>query len=628
MNNHDQEIMDKLLESSASAPREGEILKVLIIKRTENGVLLNLGLKAEGFLTIDEFSNPNDAVEGKEIYIFLEAFENRDGFPVISKRKADFQLAWDKIRHLYENGELAQAVIRKRIKGGFAVDLLGVEAFLPSSQVEFKSQSGADALIGQSIGVKIVKINMMRKNIVVSRKIAVEEEQDKIRKKIFGKMKVGEIIDGTVRNLTDYGAFIDIGGIDALLHISDIAWTKVTHPGELLKPGTKIKVKVLVMDKSTGRIAVGLKQLSPHPWDALEKKYPAGTKIKGRVTNILDYGAFVEIEKDIEGFVHITEMSWNKDINDPSSILKTGDQIEAVILSLDRDEKKIYLGLKQTKPDPWSVIEDDYKIDEKVTVKVTNLKDFGAFVRLPNGVEGLIHINDFFWDKKVKKASDYLKKGQKIEAVIRSIDRKNRKISLSIKHTKEDPFTSFVEKFPEGTKIMGKVSDILPKGLRVVIEGGIEEFIPSNYLSRRGKKPKDLYNLGDDLELIVKKVNPKLRRIILSEKELIKAPSKKKESAKSVGDKYDKFTLGDILGLSRDDATKEAMEADAEDKEPDSESEEPENEVAGEPETDTEDAGEPKPDTEDTGEPKTDTEDTGEPKPDTENAGEETAEKE
>jgi len=592
MNNHDQESMDKLLESSVSTPKEGEILKASIIKRTENGVLLNLGLKAEGFLTIDEFSNPNDAVEGKEIYIFLEAFENRDGFPVISKRKADFQLAWDKIRHLYENGELAQAVVRKRIKGGFAVDLLGVEAFLPSSQVEFKSQSGADALIGQSLGVKIVKINMLRKNIVVSRKIAVEEEQDKIRKKIFAKMKVADIIDGTVRNLTDYGAFIDIGGIDALLHISDIAWTKISHPSEILKPGAKIKVKVLVMDKATGRIAVGLKQLSPHPWDALEKKYPTGTKIKGKVTNILDYGAFVEIEKDIEGFIHISEMSWNKDVNDPSTLLKIGDVIEAVILSLDRDEKKIYLGLKQTKPDPWSVIEDDYKIDEKVTVKVTNLKDFGAFVRLPNGVEGLIHINDFFWDKKVKKASDYLKKGQKIEAVIRSIDRKNRKISLSIKHTKEDPFMSFVDTFPEGTKIMGKVSDILPKGLRVIIEGGIEEFIPSNYLSRRGKKPKDLYVLGEDIELIVKKVNPKLRRIILSEKELIKPAPKKKESTKSVGDKFDKFTLGDILGLSREDAAKDEAGSEPEEAETDPEEKEPEADDQGEPETEAEDSGE------------------------------------
>ena len=624
MNNHEQDSMDKLMESSFSCPKEGEILKATIIKRTENGVLLNLGLKAEGFLTIDEFSNPLDAVEGKEIYIFLEAFENRDGFPVISKRKADFQLAWDKIRHLYENGELAQAVVRKRIKGGFAVDLLGVEAFLPSSQVEFKSQSGADALISQSLGVKIVKINMLRKNIVVSRKIAVEEEQDKIRKKIFGKMKVGEIIDGTVRNLTDYGAFIDIGGIDALLHISDIAWTKITHPSELLKPGTKIKVKVLVMDKATGRIAVGLKQLSPHPWDALEKKYPTGTKIKGKVTNILDYGAFVEIEKDIEGFIHITEMSWNKDISDPAAIVKVGDVIEAVILSLDRDEKKIYLGLKQTKPDPWSVIEDDYKVDEKVTVKVTNLKDFGAFVRLPNGVEGLIHINDFFWDKKVKKASDYLKKGQKIEAVIRSIDRKNRKISLSIKHTKEDPFTAFVDKCPEGTKIMGKVSDILPKGLRVVIEGGIEEFIPSNYLSRRGKKPKDLYNLGDDLELIVKKVNPKLRRIILSEKELFKPATKtKKESAKSVGDKYDKFTLGDILGLSRDEAAKDDVESELEGKEPETEkNEEPETERDEKSETERDEKSETERDE------KSETEKDEKSESKTEDSGEEAAEKE
>lgn len=593
MNNYSNENLDKLLAASFITPKEGDIVKAKIIKRTANGVLLNLGLKAEGFLSLEEFSNPDDAVEGNEIYIFLEAYENRDGFPVISKRKADFQLAWDKIRHLYENGELAQAVIRKRIKGGFAVDLLGVEAFLPSSQVEYKSQSGADALIGQSVGVKIVKINMLRKNIVVSRKIAVEEEQDKIRKKIFAKTRVGDIIEGTIRNLTEYGAFIDIGGIDALLHISDIAWTKVTRPTDVLKSGDRIKVKVLVMDKSSGRIAVGLKQLTPHPFEALEKKYPIGTRIKGRVTNILDYGAFIEIEKDIEGFVHISEMSWNKDINDPSAIIKVGDIVEAVILSLDPDEKKIYLGMKQSQPDPWSVIDDEYKIDQRVTVRVTNLKDFGAFVRLPNGVEGLIHINDFFWDKKVKKASDYLKKGQKIEAVIRSIDRKNRKISLSIKHTKEDPFSTFIEKYPEGVKITGKVSDILPKGLRVIIEDGIEEFIPSNYLARRGKKPKDLYHLDEELELIVKKINPKLRRIILSEKELVKPAPKKKETAKPVVEKkYDKFTLGDILGLTRRHAEK------SEEKEDDHEPEPSEDDAP----LDQSDREEPRPDEENAGE--------------------------
>jgi small subunit ribosomal protein S1 len=546
MKSYSQEEMNKLLEASFVMPREGEIVKATVIKQTENGVLLNLGLKAEGFLSIEEFPVSEEAALGKEVFVFLEAYENRDGFPVISKKKADFQLAWDKIKHLYENGELANAVIKKRIKGGFAVDIIGVEAFLPSSQIELRSQSDIDAAIGQKVGVKIVKINMMRKNIVVSRKRAVEEEQVEVRKKLFVKIKVGDIIEGEVRNITDFGAFIDIGGIDALLHITDISWPKITHPAEVLKLNTNIKVKVLIMDRETGRIAVGLKQLSPHPWEKIEKKFPVGARIKGKVTSVVDYGAFIEIDKGVEGLVHISEMTWKKDVRDPAKILKPGDIVEAVVLSVAREERRISLGMKQTTPDPWSTVDEEYKVGQKVVVKVTNLKDFGAFVQLMDGVEGLIHINDFFWDKKVKKSSDYLKKGQRVEAVIRTVDRKNRRISLSIKHTKEDPFTEFIEKYSEGAKVTGKISDVLPKGIRLMLEGGIEEFIPANYLAKHGKKPKDLYKLGDDIEVIIRKINPRLRRIILTEKESHKQPVKKKEVVKPKA--TDKFTIGDIIG--------------------------------------------------------------------------------
>lgn len=554
MKSYSEDEMKKLLEASFVTPREGEIIKASVIKKTENGVLLNLGLKAEGFLPLEEFANIDDAAVGKDVFVFLEAYEDRDGFPVISKKKADFQLAWDKIKHLYENGELAMATLKKRIKGGFAVDIIGVEAFLPSSQIEFKSQTEIDAAIGNKVGVKIVKINMMRKNIVVSRRLAVEEEQTKARKKIFSKIKIGDLIEGTVRNITDFGAFIDIGGIDALLHITDISWSKITHPAEVLKVGNNIKIKVLVMDRESGRIAVGLKQLSPHPWAKIEKNFPVGTKIKGKVTSVVDYGAFVEIEKGVEGLVHVSEMSWKKDVKDPAKILKVGDSVEAVVLSIARDERRISLGMKQTRPDPWSTVDEKFKVSQKVVVKVTNLKDFGAFVQLIDGVEGLIHVNDFFWDKKVKKASDYLKKGQKVEAVIRTIDRKNRRISLSIKHTKEDPFNKFIDSHAEGAQVIGKVSDILPKGIRLMLEGSIEEFIPANYLARRGKKPKDLYNLGEEVEVIIRKINPRLRRIILSEKELQKPPVKKKEPAKPKP--TDKFTIGDILGAQKDELDK------------------------------------------------------------------------
>lgn len=552
MKSYSEEEMKKLFDASFVTAKEGEIVKASVIKKTENGVLLNLGLKAEGFLPLEEFTAEEDAAIGKDVYVFLEAYEDRDGFPVISKKKAEFQLAWDKIKHLYENSELAMATLKKRIKGGFTVDIIGVEAFLPSSQIEFKSQAEIDSAIGNAVGVKIVKINMMRKNIVVSRRLAVEEEQAKARKIIFNKTNVGDIIEGTVRNTTDFGAFIDIGGIDALLHITDISWKKITHPAEIVKVSSKIKVKVLVMDRETGRIAVGLKQLSPHPWTKIEKNFPVGTRIKGKVTSVVDYGAFVEIEKGVEGLVHISEMSWKKDIKDPGKIIKVGDIVEAVVLSIARDERRISLGMKQTQPDPWSTVDETFKVNQEIVVKVTNLKDFGAFVQLIDGVEGLIHVNDFFWDKKVKKASDYLKKGQKVTAVIRTIDRKNRRISLSLKHTKEDPFNRFTDTHNEGEKVIGKVSDILPKGIRLMLEGGIEEFIPANYLARRGKKPKDLYKLGEEVKVIIRKINPRLRRIILSEQEPHKPPAqprpsvKKKESIKPKP--TDKFTIGDILG--------------------------------------------------------------------------------
>uniref|UniRef100_A0A7V1EH41 30S ribosomal protein S1 n=1 Tax=candidate division WOR-3 bacterium TaxID=2052148 RepID=A0A7V1EH41_UNCW3 len=559
MNGHSHEDLNKLLEESYVTHQEGDIIKATIIKRTKNGVLVNLGLKAEGFLPYEEFSNPDDAVEGKEVFVFLEAFEDREGFPVISKKKADFQLAWDKIKHIYENGEIAEAVIRKRIKGGFTIDLLGVDAFLPSSQIDFKPQTNPDALIGQKIGVKIVKINMLRKNIVVSRKLAIEAEQEEVRKRIFSKIKVGDVIEGTVRNIADYGAFIDIGGIDALLHISDMSWTKLTHPGEAVKLNDRLKVKILSLDKASGRISVGLKQLMPHPWEAIEKKYPPGTKIKGKVVNIVEYGAFLELEKDIQGFVHVSDMTWSKDIKDPNALVKVGDVIDAIVLSVDRDERKIYLGVKQTQPDPWSVVDEKYQVGQKVTVKITNLKDFGAFVRLPDGLDGLIHVNDFFWDKKVKKASDYFKKGQKIEAVIRSIDRKYRKISLSIKHLQEDPFVKLMEKYPDGSEIIGKVSDILPKGIRVVLEGNCEEFIPTKYLERKGKNLKDLYKIDEELELVVRKYNTKLRRIILAEKGFGKSAVKKREK-EEVKPTADKITIGDIIGEKTKEIIKKEKE--------------------------------------------------------------------
>ncbi len=501
--------------------REGEIITGKIVKRIGNSVLVDLGLKSEGFLPLDEFKNLSEIEPGREVSVFLETLENKEGFPVISKKKADFLLAWERIKKMYEIGEPASALVQKRIKGGFLVEILGVDAFLPGSQIDVKSQTEEGDIVNKEIGVKIVKLNWLRKNIVVSRRLLIEEEQEKAKRRIFDKVKIGDVIEGVVRNITEFGAFIDIGGVDALLHVADLTWGKVTHPSEILKIGDKINVKMLSLDFDSGRISVGLKQLMPHPWDGIEERYPIGSKIKGRVTSVVDYGAFVELEKGVEGLVHISEMSWTKSIKHPSQILEESDVVEAVVLSIDRENKRISLGIKQTKPDPWSVLDQKYNIGDKVTVKVKKLKEYGAFVELEEGIEGLIHLSDFSWTKKIKQPKEVLKRGQKVEAVVIKLDRENRRIALSLKHTKEDPFEKFVAQYSESETIKAKVVDLLSQGIGVQLDYGIEEFIPISKLNiPKGKKTKDLFSMGSELDVVINKINHKTRRISLTEKGL------------------------------------------------------------------------------------------------------------
>lgn len=532
-----------IYEASFTNLKEGEIISGKIVKRIGSSVLVDLGLKSEGFLPLDEFKNLDEIVPGKEVSVFLETIENKEGFPVISKKKADFLTAWEQIKKMYENGEPAQAQVRKRIKGGFLVEIMGVDAFLPGSQIDVKSQADEKEITSREIGVKIVKLNWMRKNIVVSRRMLMEEEQEKAKRRIFEKVKVGDVIEGVVRNTTEFGAFVDIGGVDALLHVADLSWGKVTHPSEVLKIGDRIQVKMLSLDFGSGRISVGLKQLTPHPWDGIEERYPVGTKIKGRVTSVVDYGAFVELEKGVEGLVHISEMSWTKSIKHPSQILEESDIVEAMVLSIDRDNKRISLGIKQTKPDPWSVLDQKYSIGDRIDVKVKKLKEYGAFVELEEGIEGLIHLSDFSWTKKIKQPKEILKRGQKVEAVIIKLDRENRRIALSLKHTKEDPFEEFIAQYAEGDTLKAKVVDLLSQGVGVQLDHGIEEFIPASKLNiPRGKKTKDVLSLGSEVEVVIDKINHKTRRINLVDKvvketpEPVTPPDQPKEEKAYFGD--------------------------------------------------------------------------------------------
>ncbi len=498
----------------------GDIIKGKIIKRLGSSVLIDLGLKSEGILPLEEFINSDDAVEGKDVWVLLESLEDREGLPVVSKRKADFQLAWETIREKSDKGDPVKAFGQKKVKGGLQVTVLGLDAFLPGSQVDIRPVANLEEYINREFDVKIIKVNWSKKNIVVSRRLLVEAHQAKLRHEILGKLNVGELVDGTVKNLTDFGAFIDIGGIDALLHITDISWNKIVHPSEVVKVGETLKLKVLSLDRETGRVTVGLKQLTPHPWEVVEEKYPIGSKVKGRVTSIAEYGAFIELEKGIEGLIHVSEMSWTKTVRHPGQLLKVDQVIEAVVLNIDKENRRISLGLKQTEPDPWSLVDEKYAVGDRISGRVKSLKDFGAFVEIEEGIEGLIHTSDLSWTKRVRHPRELLKKNQKIEAVILAIDKENRRIALGSKQTKEDPFYRLLKEHKEGATVKGKIIDLPASGVIVEITGyGIEGFVPLHQLGRKGlKKAKDKYNLGEELDLLIKRIDPNARRVSLSEK--------------------------------------------------------------------------------------------------------------
>ena len=497
-------------------------------------MLIDIGLKAEGVLALSEFRRPDEVQEGQEVKVYLDALEDREGFPVISKKKADFQLAWETIKEKSESAEGVPAIVIKRVKGGLQVEILGLDAFLPGSQVDLRPVPNLDDLIGRQLEVKILSVNWYKKNIVVSRRLLLEERQDQIRKEIFSRIQVGDVIDGTVKTITDFGAFVDIGGIDALLHISDLAWNKVVHPNEVVSIGDELKIKVLSLDANTGRITVGLKQLSQHPWERVEEKYPVGSRVRGRVTTLAEYGAFVELEKGIEGLIHISEMSWTKSIHHPSQILAPDQDIETVVLNIDKENRRISLGLKQTLPDPWSLIDEKYAVGQRVTGRVRALKEFGAFVEIEEGIDGLVHNADMSWTKKIKHPREELKRGQELETVILGVDKENRRITLGLKQTLEDPFYSVTKEMKEGDVVKARIVDLPKPGVVVALPHDIEGFVPLSQLARGGKKAKEKYQIGEELELKVIRVDSEHRRIALSERALLPLSEQAPEEAPEV----------------------------------------------------------------------------------------------
>ncbi len=554
---------EDLLSQYTVPLKEKEIVKGRIIKILKNSVLVDLGLKSEGEVPIEEFSDPEELKEGKEIYVYLEKLEDKEGKPVISKKQADFLLRWDKIKEKYEKGEPVEMKVRKKVKGGLMVEVLGLPAFLPGSQIDIKPVPNHDALIGQVLKGKIIQVNYPKQNIVVSRRELLEEELQKKREALLKKIKVGDVVTARVKALTEFGAFVEIDGVDALLHVSDISWNKVVHPSEVLSVDQEIKVKVLAIDEKSYRITVGMKQLQPHPWDIVEEKYPVGSRVKGRVTSLAEYGAFVELEKGVEGLIHVSEMSWTKTIHHPSQILKVGQEVEAVVLHVDKENRRISLGLKQTMPDPWSLVDEKFKIGDKVTGKIRAFKEFGAFVELDDGIEGLIPTAEISWTKKIKHPKEVFKKGQKVEAIIMEIDKINRRITLSVRRLKEDPLEIFVKEYKLGDNLKVRILDIPKAGLVVGLPYGLEGFIPNSMIARDENRKKIEHKIGEEIEAKLMEIDKEKRRIVLSERavkeELLKATVKEEfestitDNLPKSKERKRKYTIGEKIKRSKKD---------------------------------------------------------------------------
>lgn len=521
------ENLKKIYDEAFPDLNAGEIVKGRIVRSIANGAIIDLGLKSEAFLPLDEFASADEVVEGKEIMVLLESLENREGVPIISKKKADFQMAWNVFEEKVNSTETMPVKVIKKVKGGLIVDIMSQEAFLPGSQIDTKPVFNFDALIGKIFDVKILSLNPQKRNIVVSRRVILEERINEARQRVFSSVKVGDVIEGTVSSIADFGAFIDIDGIDALLHISDLSWEKVVHPKEVVNIGDKLQVKILAIDPETFRITVGRKQLEKHPWEDVEKKYTIGSKVTGKVTSLAEYGAFIELENNVDGLIHISEMSWTRSIHHPSQILKIGDMVEAIVLNIDRDNRRISLGLKQAIPDPWSVIEERFQIGQKVEGNITALKNFGAFLEIEPGIEGLIRNQDLSWTKRVYHPREIVKKNQKLEAIILEIDKENRQLALGLKQTKEDPFYRLSTEYKVGDLITGRIVELARLGIIVSLPHNIEGYVPRSQLANKFPKKEEetevgpvKYQVGENIELKIIYIDFEMRKIGLSEKAL------------------------------------------------------------------------------------------------------------
>lgn len=509
------------VESENAALATGSILKGRIVEICKDHVVVDVGLKSEGLVPIGEFSDPSQLLLDGEVEVLLDQPEDEQGQIVLSREKAERLRQWEYIIEHCEEGSIVKGRVLRKVKGGLMVDI-GMEAFLPGSQIDNKRIKNLDDYIDKTFEFKILKINIDRKNVVVSRRELLEAERISRKAELLQTIKEGDLREGVVKNITDFGVFLDLDGIDGLLHITDMTWKRIKHPSEMVQLGQKLEVIILNVDRDKGRVALGLKQKENNPWDEIERKYPPGTRVKGRIVNLLPYGAFIEIEPGIEGLIHVSEMSWVKNVTDPSEVVKKGEEIEAIVLQVQKEDGKISLGIKQTEHNPWDNVENKYPLNSSVKAEIRNLTNYGAFVELEPGVEGLIHISDLSWIKKVSHPSEILKKGDIVEAIILSVDKESKKITLGVKQMSNNPWSSIEKTMPVGSLVKGIVTKITAFGAFVELDSGLEALIHVTELSDQAfGKVEDVVNKGDEVVAKVIKLDSEHKKIALSIKEYL-----------------------------------------------------------------------------------------------------------
>jgi small subunit ribosomal protein S1 len=507
----------KLYSESFRDVKEGELVKGKIVRIQDDNVIVDIGFKSEGVIPKAEFTSDSEIKVGQYVEVVLQSVEDKDGNLILSKQRADFLRVWDKVTKAYDTGEILRGKIIKRIKGGMVVDLMGLESFLPGSQIDVKPIRDFDAFVGQEMDFKVVKVNEPNENVVVSHKVLIEEEMADQRMAILKGLEKGQILEGTVKAITDFGVFVDLGGVDGLIHITDLSWGRINHPNEVVKLDEVIKVVVTEFDEEKKRISLSLKKLLPHPWENIEKKFQIGDKVSGKVVSLTEYGAFIEIEKGIEGLIHNSEMSWTQHIKHPSQIVAMGQLVEAVILSLDKEEKKISLGIKQLEPDPWQTLLQKYPVNSKHVGIARNLTNFGVFVELEPGVDGLIHISDLSWTKKIRHPGEVVKKNERIDVIVLNVDVEQRKISLGHKQISINPWQSFEKIYSVGKLTTGRVVRIIEKGLIAELPEKVDGFVPTTQLTtRKIKNIAPHYPINSELPLKVIEFDKDSKKIVLS----------------------------------------------------------------------------------------------------------------